>query len=733
MTTIPSSRSAAGRPGAAMPRGPVTGSKTVNIDPFRVLRRYLWLIIIAGVVGVMLGVGAFVLFDLYLPRYSGNVLFEVQPGVRSASEVGSSDTLSDEDAYRIANTQTVLLKSRQVLGDAVKNSDVQNRTVWFQRNFVRDGEPLHEEAVDALVKEIGASVMRGTELFQVTWSAETPDDVPIVLTAVADAYMELRETIDDASFRSNLTAFRSQLAATNAEIEDLNQEISAHIRRTGITSLADPRYNQASMAISAITKQLAEAQAELNFMETSFMQTMAKLEGELEPSPEDHLEAEMNMTVQSQIRLIQELRVELRVLREKYPFDHPAVQSIESRLRAAEAEKEAKVDEIIRQNLEARQKTFQYEVERYRRVIEELEREAKVNDERLTELTAQQSQFENMLSRREHLERRRDADASLIKEIDLMRARDDAARVRIAQLPETPREKAFPRLQIIVPLGFLLVVGTTVGLIFLRELTDQRVKTARDLAVMPGAKVLGVVADVSDDPTRTKSADLVVQRAPTSVTAESFRQVAAPLVKAVDRTGLQSIVFISGMPGAGTTTTLTNIALTLTATDRRVVVVDANFRRPRVASLFGAPDDQAGLGDLLTGAAGVDDVLTTNDSGLSYIPAGRPGSRIIERLGTEHLDRVVAELRSRFDIVLFDSPPAVVAGDAMLLANRLDGAVLVVRANQEQRGLVARLLHQIQDTQAELLGVVLNRPRGTVGGYFKKNFETMASYSKDKK
>ena len=79
--------------------------------------------------------------------------------------------------------------------------------------------------------------------------------------------------------------------------------------------------------------------------------------------------------------------------------------------------------------------------------------------------------------------------------------------------------------------------------------------------------------------------------------------------------------------------------------------------------------------------------------------------------------------------MLVDAPPAVVAGDALVLANKLDAAVLVVRANQEQRGLVARVIGQLMDANCELLGVVLNRPRGTAGGYFKKNFAAMAGYA----
>jgi len=101
---------------------------------------------------------------------------------------------------------------------------------------------------------------------------------------------------------------------------------------------------------------------------------------------------------------------------------------------------------------------------------------------------------------------------------------------------------------------------------------------------------------------------------------------------------------------------------------------------------------------------------------------------MIDRVNSAAFDSLIAQLRSSFDLVIFDAPPAVVAGDAMLLANKVDAAVLVVRAQQEHRGLVLRMMNKLADTRCELLGVLLNRPRGVAGGYLKKNYAAMAEY-----
>jgi Mrp family chromosome partitioning ATPase len=144
--------------------------------------------------------------------------------------------------------------------------------------------------------------------------------------------------------------------------------------------------------------------------------------------------------------------------------------------------------------------------------------------------------------------------------------------------------------------------------------------------------------------------------------------------------------------------------------------------------VLGVGDDEPGLGDVLLGKLSPDQAARPTDSGIHVVTAGTPANRVFERLNNGQFDRLIAELRSRFDLVLVDAPPAVVAGDALALAGKLDSAVMVVRAYQEQRGLVARLLNQLVDAHCEVLGIVLNRPRGTAGGYFKKNFAEMARY-----
>jgi Mrp family chromosome partitioning ATPase len=159
-----------------------------------------------------------------------------------------------------------------------------------------------------------------------------------------------------------------------------------------------------------------------------------------------------------------------------------------------------------------------------------------------------------------------------------------------------------------------------------------------------------------------------------------------------------------------------------------VLAVDANFRRPRLAEAMGQSSGSTGLADLLQGSAGIDEAIIDIGDGVSVMPAGTPAGRVFDRLNNGTFDGIMSELRGRFDLIMFDAAPAVVAGDAMVLANKVDAAVLVVRAHQEHRGLVARMINRLTEARCELLGVLLNRQRGMAGGYLRKNYAAMAEY-----
>jgi len=200
---------------------------------------------------------------------------------------------------------------------------------------------------------------------------------------------------------------------------------------------------------------------------------------------------------------------------------------------------------------------------------------------------------------------------------------------------------------------------------------------------------------------------LVSILAPQSPAAEQYRALRTRLAFAEDGRMLRTIMVTSPGRGDGKTLTTLNLALTIAQEfQRQVVLVDADLHRPSVHTLLGVPQSP-GLVDVLAGAATLDDVLVeAADYRLVVVPAGSPSTRPAELLGSPGMRALLADLRSRFDRVLIDTPPAGVLADADVLAPAVDGVVVVVRAGRTPRSAIERLLAKLAGSR--LLGLVLN-------------------------
>ena len=158
-------------------------------------------------------------------------------------------------------------------------------------------------------------------------------------------------------------------------------------------------------------------------------------------------------------------------------------------------------------------------------------------------------------------------------------------------------------------------------------------------------------------------------------------------------------------------------------------MIEGDFRRPGLAERLGLSDGGSGLGDVLCGSGNLSSVAVRTEAGFDLVGAGTESSRIVDRLGSPRMDELLDDARGQWDLILFDAPPALAAGDALTIASKADGAVLVVHAGQDERGLLIRIANAVRFAGTQVFGVVLNQARTESGGYFKKNFRIMRDYS----
>ncbi len=719
---MPSPTNNIGTPNRPMPKGRA-------LDPVRVLRRYWKGIPIWGLVGAIVGTGVFFLLARIYPLYSGDIMFEVRPGLAESTEIGTMESISDKMVERVAATQVFLIKEPSILSGAIDNR-MMMETQWIQQ-FIDPvtGVLLVDDALDILTEELATPIRRGTNLFGIRWSAHDPADVPIVLGAIANSYMERTKALDDEGFRNNAKIFEDEGRHIKFMLDDLNDDLKAFIQAKGITTLDDTRFSTAMFESQSLTESMTITRQALTTLKQRYLQIAAKLDGTLEPTMEDRLEAERDPIIIRQEQVLEQLEASLRAFRERFDVSHPQIKDAEITVKATKDQIEHKIESITKRNLNAQLREIASSREQLLVSLDRVEQDIETKDAALRDLAANQSQYEHMESTRKQLETQRDENQRLVSSLRLMQLRADSRRIRQATPPIEPRLKSFPLIEVMLPAGIFLGIALFLGIVFLREITDQKIRSASDVFVIPGAKVAGVLPDINEDPSGIDTPELAVVHSSEGVFAESCRQAWAGVNRSLQQSAHQSLLILSAAPEAGSTTIIGNFACSAFTSGSKVVVVDCNFRRPNLGMMFDLDDASLGVADLLAGSVDLASAVQKTETGVDVITAGVPANRLFQRLGSERMKSIFAQLRDEYDLVLIDAPPSIVAGDAVLLANLVDAILLVVHSDRDDRGLVARVIRELGESRAEVLGVMLNAAVGTVGGYFRKNYLAMITYS----
>jgi succinoglycan biosynthesis transport protein ExoP len=279
-------------------------------------------------------------------------------------------------------------------------------------------------------------------------------------------------------------------------------------------------------------------------------------------------------------------------------------------------------------------------------------------------------------------------------------------KVTVVESASMPTGPISPKKKLGLVIG--LIAGLALGLAgaLLRRALDTSVGHREEAGVLVGAPVLAAFRD--DDSVARRP--LIGGTDSFSSWAESFRQLRTNIRYISIDSSVRSMVVTSSVPAEGKTTIAINLAIALAQVGERVILVDADLRRPQVSELMGL-NPAIGVTNVLVGSVSLDGALQNwkNGTSLQVLASGSVPPNPSELLSSQSMRELLVDLLARADVVLFDTPPLLPVTDAAVLASMTDGALLVARAGKTKRLELSHSAEALRRGGAAVLGVVLNR------------------------
>lgn len=555
-----------------------------------------------------------------------------------------------------------------------------------------------------------------TDIIRISVKMKAGELTPYIANAVGYAFGQTYQEKSREDVRKYARFLQSSREEARAKLHDLQQRIAAYKRDHRVLAV-DAETQNAISSLSGLQTQKAAAEAAVREAEAAVRDIDAQLAGQplvkSEPLP-----ADMNPTVKRLKEELAQAESELRMLGQRYKPAHETYKAAEARIallkeriaREGASYAPPSINEI-HQDLIKKRSEARYELATARARLATVagavaEAQAKISklaevEPELAELTREHAQAEsryNILS--EKYTQALIAEEEFTKTGSLVPygwARADAA---VGPIIEGPTRKALLVYGLV--LSLILGVATAVWL----DSIDNRMRNASDVEKLLELPVIGLTPKLTG---RDGVLPKLTHVYPLSAMAESYRILRTNLLFALRDSPFKTMMVATGRPGQGATTTICNLAIALAQIGKRVILIDADMRRPSLHKFFGVPNE-AGLSTLLQGQGALTDAFQKTDiENLIVVPAGPQPMNPSELLGSDGMRDLVKRLEEHCDLVLFDTPSTIVFSDGPILASWLDAVLMVVSANQVPRGTEIQTRNLLRKARANILGVVVNR------------------------
>ena len=707
-----------------------TGDVEVEIN----LREY-WLLIrrhqlnilgFATVVTLLATLVVFALSDKY--QADATLLIESKEAkvvsIEEVYDIGSGKTEYYQTQFEVLKSQrlaeTVIDKLDLIHNPAVRSQDTESSVL---SSILPAKEPkteaeIRQETKDWFRENLDIKPIRNTQLVKVGFRSKDAKLSTDIVNTLSASYIEMDLEARLDMTRQAATWLNSRLVGLRDNLEKSEQELQAYREKENLVEVEGVR-TLAAKELNELTAKIVEARRKRT--ETENIVRQISSDASTIPAVLQHA-------------LVQRLKEQeaqadqkLSELSKRYGPKHPKIIAAREELSAARGntgQQVSKVVEGVRREYEiakATETALTQELDDLKQNMQGINRkEYKLSElERAVEINRQL--YDTFFSRIKETSETSDLQTPLARVID-----------KAVQ----PIDPVSPKRGLLVLLSAILGVVLGVMLAFLKEIIDNTVRNPDDVRNRLGQQLLGVLPLLKDKKERSEAA-AIFSKDSRSTFAESIRTIRTGIVLSGLDSPHKILVVTSSVPGEGKTIISANLAVAFGQVGK-VLLIDADMRRPSVAKSFGLPMSAPGLSNLVAETSEAKQCIHRLEHlGIDVIPAGLVPPNPLELLSSKRFATVLASLEKHYDRIVIDSAPCEVVSDALVLSTFANALIYVVKSDATQVKAIKSGISRLKQVGAPLTGIVLNQvdiEKGSrYGGYYYGGYYDQYGYSSSSK
>ncbi|MBE2204704.1 MAG: polysaccharide biosynthesis tyrosine autokinase [Chthoniobacterales bacterium] len=652
------------------------------LDYWRVIRVRLPLILLVFLLVVLT---AAVVTHFMPKEYASTVTMQVKQNDTLMTIFPGQNTMGFDP--RFLTTQFEIIQRKEMLYPVIDALGLEQR--WRGAY----GFTSKEQVYFRLRNMIDVREIRNTELIQIVVMSTNREEAAEIANRIAEEYEKKRIQDQQELISRSLAQLQDEVEKQRKKVEELRSEatrirIENKISDFNPDTLMDPR-DTANDVYQSVEQQVSSERLRVSALRAKHDQ-INKLTDDQVMRSITTLEI-TDPTISQILPLFQEATSEeARLLQSGLGINHPTVKALRAKMDV--------MSEQLKQQIKSLRSSLEANLDIANASLKELEarlEEAKANQQNAKTRSASYYDAKN-----NYLQ------AKNVLEAAIMRLSTETMNRKMPQNPATIWERAEPAsfpsrprvmLNILLGVGVGLVFG--VGLAFFIEYLDTSVKTMEDVETFLQVPVLAVIP---------KDISLLIDDTDDNPDAEAYRIMRTNIEFNRKTPDANTITIVSGGAGEGKSTTLINLAYTFAKGGYTTLVVDADLRRPSQHRLFEI-ENAAGLSDYLTTELDLEEVVhLTKIDNLYLMTSGRLPSDAVGILNSQRMVELIEEVKGRFDIIFFDSPPILGVSDASVLSSAMDLTIIVVQHRRFPRAMLQRVKQAVGNVGGTILGVVLN-------------------------